>query len=103
MFSFLKKSGIPMHADNVWKTRQACLKGMITESMKVISQSGKPVIISWFEDRHQSLLEFLNQFKVPYVLMDEYFELNEDKAIHVLNAGLISTSLHVDSLKAKQK
>jgi hypothetical protein len=73
MFSFLKKSGTSIHTDNVWKTRQACLKGMMTESMKAISQSGKPMIISWFDDRHQSLTGFLNQLKVPRILMDEYF------------------------------
>jgi len=103
MFSFLKKSSTPNHIDKVWKTRQACLKGMMTEALQVISKSGKPIIISWFDDRHQSLIEFLNKFAIPYILMDEYFELNEDKTIYILNAGLVSTSLHVDSLKAKQK
>jgi len=103
MFSFLQKSTQPVHADKVWKTRQACLKGMITESMKIISQSGNPVIISWFDDRQQSLLDFLTHHAVPYKLMNAYFELNENNTIYILNAGLVSTSLHVDSLKAKQK
>ena len=103
MFSLLKKTSLPAHTDKVWKTRQACLKGMMTEALQVISKSGKPIIISWFDDRHQSLLDFLNQYQVPYVLMDEYFELTDDKATYILKAGLVSTSLHSASLKAKQK
>jgi len=103
MFSFLKKSGTTDHIDKVWKTRQACLKGMLTEAMQVISKSGKPIIISWFDDRHQSLLDFLNQYKVPYILMDEYFELNEDNTVYILDTRLVSTSSHVDSLKVKPK
>ncbi len=35
--------------------------------------------------------------------MDEYFELNEEKAIFILNAGLVFSSMHADSLKAKPK
>jgi len=103
MFSFLKKPDVPAHIDKVWKTRQACLKGMITEALQVISKSGKSIIISWFDDRHLSLLEFLNKFQVPYILMDEYFELNENKTIYILNTQFVSSSPHVDSLKAKQK
>src|SRR5580765_2752089 len=103
MFSFLKKSNQPAHTDKVWKTRQACLKGMMTEAMQVISKSGKPIIISWFDDRHQSLLDFLNQYSVLYTLMDEYVELKEDHSIYLLDASLISSSLHLDSLKTKQK
>src|SRR6266705_2844000 len=103
MFSFLKKSTLPNHTDKVWKTRQACLKGIMTDALQVISKLGKPLIISWFDDRHQSLLGFLNHYQVPYVLMDEYFELNEEKAIFILNAGLVFSSMHADSLKAKPK
>src|SRR5260221_6629598 len=76
---------------------------MMTDALQVISKSGKPIIISWFDDRHQSLLGFLNQYQVPYVLMDEYSDLNEDKTIFILNAGLVFSSLHVDSLKSKTK
>jgi hypothetical protein len=76
---------------------------MMTEALQVISKSGKPIIISWFDDRHQSLLDFLNQFSVPYTLMDEYLELNEDNSIYILDASLISTSLHVNSIRAREK
>lgn len=103
MFSFLKKSTQFSHVDKVWKTRQASLRGMITESMKVVAKAGKPIIISWFEDRHQSLMNFLTHHKVPHIVMDEYFEMNEDTSIYILQAGLVAASLHADSLKGRQK
>jgi hypothetical protein len=103
MFSFLKKSSSHKHIDKVWKTRQACLKGMMTEALHVISKSGKPVILSWFEDRHQTLLEFLDKYQVPYVIMDEYFDLSADKSVFILNAEMVLSSLHVDSFRTKSK
>lgn len=103
MFSFLKKSSSHKHLDKVWKTRQACLKGMMTEALQVISKSGKPIILSWFDDRHQTLLEFLNKYQVPYVILDEYFDLSIDKTAFILNAEMVLSSLHADSIQAKSK
>lgn len=65
MLSFLRKSP-PSYKDKVWKTRHAMLKGMVTDSLQAISDSGSAFILSWFEDRKETLLKFLQDNKVPF-------------------------------------
>jgi hypothetical protein len=103
MLSFFKKTDIPLHTDKVWKTRPASLKGMMTEALKEVAQSRKPIIVFWFNDRLESLLNFLDQYHVPFKRLDEYFDLNEDKTIFILDAKLVFSSLHSEALKAKPK
>lgn len=86
MFSFFKKSSAPTHTDKVWKTRQACLKGMMTEAMQAITKNEKPVIVCWFDDRKKSLIEFLEKYNVPFMAVGDSVQLSEEKTIFLIDA-----------------
>lgn len=86
MFSFFKKSSAPVHTDKVWKTRQACLKGMMAEALQAITKNEKPVILCWFDDRKKSLVGFLEKYNVPFMAVGDSFQLSEEKTIFLIDA-----------------
>ncbi len=94
LFSFLK-SGKPVFADKVWRTRPEAMKGMITEALKAITQNQVPVIFCYFEDTLSEVNTFLVTADVPY------FQLTNDsigmaseqrRVVLVCDASLISSS-----------
>lgn len=94
LFSFLK-SGKPVFADKVWRTRSEAMKGMITEALKAITQNQVPVVVCYFEETNSEVVAFLIATDVPY------FQLTNDsiavaseqsKVVLVCHASLISSS-----------
>ena len=69
LFSF-GKSAPAGPADKVWKTRKACLKGMVMQSLLALKNSQLPVVVTFFEESHIELLEFLKSSGVPYAVIN---------------------------------
>jgi hypothetical protein len=71
MFSIFKKSAIAEHTDKVWKTRQACLKGISTEALNAVKNQEIPVVFFFFDDAKKDLVQFMTDHKIPFAAMDE--------------------------------
>jgi hypothetical protein len=64
-FSFLS-AGKPAYFDKVWKTRPMALKGLVTDALKAITENKVPVILTFFEQSKQEIIQFLETNGVPY-------------------------------------
>lgn len=69
LFSF-GKSSPPTPSDKVWKTSKACLKGTVTQALMAIKGGELPVIITFFEESHQQLTDFLKTSGAPFQLIN---------------------------------
>ncbi len=69
LFSF-GKSAPATPSDKVWKTSQACLKGTVTQALIAIKAGELPVIITFFEESHQQLMDFLKASNAPHLLIN---------------------------------
>ncbi len=58
--------------NKVWKTPQACLKGIVMESLRSIKNGEVPVIITFFNEAHGKLISFLDSSSVPYQLVEAF-------------------------------
>lgn len=92
MFSLFKKPVSLPYSDKVWKTRPVMLRGMTAEGLKVISQSGVVIMVSWFKDGKQSLVDFFVENKVPHEMMEVGGVAPEPKVYLVDARGLISST-----------
>ncbi len=93
------KSSRPTPSDKVWKTKTACLKGAATQALLVSRESKIPVIVTFFEETHRVLIEFLKQNGVPFQEVNSFndIDLLEGKnTIAVLRAASASfaASIH---------
>jgi GTPase Era involved in 16S rRNA processing len=104
LFSFLK-SDKPPHSDKVWMKKEAALKGMMTGALQALTHGEVPVVLSFFTDKHQEIIEFASSNGVPYTTVDENpaNRLTQDNTVLVIDAqrlnnfqsfiNFISTSL----------
>jgi hypothetical protein len=60
------KSSTPSTTDKVWKTRVACLRGAATESMLAMRDGRVPLIVTFFDEAHAALIDFLSRSGVPF-------------------------------------
>jgi hypothetical protein len=93
------KPPLPKSTNKVWKTEQACLKGIVTESLLSIKQSQLPVILTFFDDAHTKLLSFMDVSKVPYQCVeafagkDVWLQKNIIFVVHAFSAGNFSDNI----------
>lgn len=66
----LGKSAPLTPSDKVWKTHQACLKGTATQALLAVKAGELPVIITFFEESHQQLTDFLKSSGAPFQLIN---------------------------------
>lgn len=101
LFSFLK-SEKPVYKDWVWKSRPMAWRGMITETLKVITGSEIPIVFCFFEDTQIELESFLSASKVPFYRLSSN-EMGEaaqqDKVVYVSNTNLISSPAIIDLIR----
>ena len=84
----LSKSALPPTTGKVWKTDQACMKGIATEALLCMKKSEFPLVVTLFEESHKSLVNFFDSLKVPFQVVnrfDETDELHKENKIAVLN------------------
>lgn len=93
MFSLFKKPDSLKYSDKVWKTREVMIKCMVADALRSIQPSAKVIIVSWFEDRHQSLVEFLIKNNVPHTFLED--QAPGGNTIHLVHADTLKSSLSV--------
>ncbi len=101
LFSFLK-SDKPVYSDWVWKSKTMAWRGMITETLKVITRNETPIIFCFFEETQAEIELFLSDSKVPYFklrpdLMGEAPQ--QDKVVFLADANQIRSSSWIDLIK----
>jgi hypothetical protein len=65
LFSFGKST--PKTTNKVWMTREACLKGMVTEYLKTVKVPEElSFIVSFFEESHNRLVDYLSEIGTPH-------------------------------------
>ena len=69
LLSFLS-SDSPSYTDKVWKTSQFCLKGMMTDALRLITEGKIPVVIPYFSESQEKIIQFLSTNNVPYHLIE---------------------------------
>src|SRR5690349_17795260 len=93
------KSSRPTPSDKVWKTRGACLKGAATQALLASRDSKIPIVVTFFEESHQSFIDFLKQTGVPFQEVSSFADIDllENKnTIAVLRAAStgFASSIH---------
>jgi hypothetical protein len=101
LFSFLK-SDKPVYSDWVWKSKPMAWRGMITETLKTITQNETPIVFCFFEETQTEIEAFLSDSKVPYYklapdLMGEGAQQN--KVVFLADANHTSLSSLIDLIK----
>ena len=66
------KTQQPRTTDKVWKTREACLKGIVREALLSIKNGEQPIIMIFFEESQVQLAEFLGKMSVPCHIVGDY-------------------------------
>jgi len=83
----------PSYPDKVWMTKDAALKGMMTEALQALMQSGTPVILSYFSDRQQEISDFTLLKGVPYSIVDANFTTPASTSVLLMDAQWLHDSL----------
>ncbi len=69
LLSFLS-SDSPSYTDKVWKTPEFCLKGMMTDALRLITESKIPIVIPYFSESQEKIIQFLSTNNVPHYLIE---------------------------------
>lgn len=93
LFDFLK-SDKPSYSDKVWLNKDAALKGMLTEALQSLTQSEVPVVLSFFSDKQQEVIDFVALKNVPYTIIDANASTSIDKSVLLMDAQWLSSSAH---------
>lgn len=70
LFSFLK-SEQPVYSDKIWRNQDMALRGMITDAMLAITRKEIPIVICFFEEELQTVIQFLSTKGVPFLHVTE--------------------------------
>jgi len=93
-FSFLK-SEKPTYSDKVWKEGEYAIKGMMTDALQLITKNEIPVVLTFFSDTREQVIEFLNQKQVPYFELDAINgqdAINQAQVVFPLDATILTSS-----------
>ena len=104
LFSFLK-SDKPTYSDKVWKENDYAIKGMMTDALQVITKNEIPVVLTFFSDTSQQIMDFLTTKQVPYFIIDSANAQeapSQSQVVFLLDANLLSSSSQVLSLLMNQ-
>src|SRR5258708_18890832 len=69
LLSFLS-SDSPSYTDKVWKTPEFCLKGMMTDALRLITESKIPAVVPYFSESQEKIIQFLSTNNVPHYLIE---------------------------------
>ena len=98
----LFKSDKPSYSDKVWMTKDAALKGMITETLQILKKSEVPVVLSFFSDRQQEVIDFTSVKGVPYSVIDSNSAVQRDNLVLLMDAQWLRTSQHAMDFLVQQ-
>src|SRR6267154_6460128 len=60
----------PSYTDKVWKASSFCLKGMMTDALRLITEGKAPIVIPHFQESQESIIQFLSSNNVPHFLIE---------------------------------
>lgn len=69
LLSFLS-SDSSNYTDKVWKTSEFCMKGMMTDALRLITEGKIPIIIPHFSESQEKIIQFLSTHNVPHHLIE---------------------------------
>ncbi|MBI1767824.1 MAG: hypothetical protein HYR67_05595 [Bacteroidetes bacterium] len=69
LFSFLS-SDSPNYVDKVWKASEFCLKGMMTDALRLITEGKVPIVVPYFSESQEKIIQFLLSNNVPHYLIE---------------------------------
>ncbi|HCW08422.1 MAG TPA: hypothetical protein DGG95_13780 [Cytophagales bacterium] len=91
LFSFA--SNQPQYSDKVWKSSDFCLKGMMTDALRLITEGKIPVLIPQFKESENIICEFLSTKEVPHQLLDgeTYLDEQDSNKVYVLSVAFLKS------------
>jgi len=60
----------PSYTDKVWKASSFCLKGMMTDALRLITEETLPIVVPHFSESQEKIIQFLSSNNVPYFLIE---------------------------------
>jgi hypothetical protein len=91
LFDFFKSDVVP-YSDKVWMTKDAALKGLMTEALHALTQARIPVVLSYFSDKQQEVLDFALLKNIPHVLVDANSMIPQDTSVLLMDAQTVNAS-----------
>lgn len=94
----------PSYSDKVWMTQRAALKGMMTDGLQALTQSEVPIVVSWFADKRQEVVDFVTANQVPYRIVDADTSsvANQDGSVLLLDAQWLNKYSQAPEFLRKQ-
>jgi hypothetical protein len=103
LFDLFKSSDVP-YSDKLWMTKDAAIKGIMTEALHALTQSCIPIVLSYFEDRQQEVIDFAELKNIPCTQVDGNSMVQRDKSVLLMDAqGLNSTAQGMNFLVQQWK
>jgi hypothetical protein len=62
---FSKSHSVPPAKDLIWKSRQACMKGLAALGLSALKDGECPIVVSFFEEAHKTIASFMESAGVP--------------------------------------
>jgi hypothetical protein len=97
LLSFFK-SDTPAYTDKVWKESDFAIKGMMMDALQAITRNEMPVILTFFTDTHQQVIDFLTAKQVPNFVIDSsnvQDAILQNQVVFVMDANLLNSSAQV--------
>jgi hypothetical protein len=101
LFDFFKSSKVP-YSDKVWMTKDAAMKGMMTEALRALTQSSVPVILSWFSDKQQEVIDFTVLKNIPCIQVDSNSTVEQNKSVLLMDAQALNSSVRTMNFLVQQ-
>ncbi len=73
-------------------TKDAALKGMMTEALQSLTKSELPVVLSFFSDRQQEVLDFVVLKNIPHATIDSTCTTSSEKSVLLMDAQWLGAS-----------
>src|SRR5438445_813954 len=89
----------PSYTDKVWKASSFCLKGMMTDALKAITEGRAPIVIPHFHESQERIIQFLSSNNVPYFLLETgsaVEALSQSQVVYVSSVKFFQSTEVVD-------
>src|SRR5258706_2064031 len=93
------KSKTPSYTDKVWKASSFCLKGLMTDALKTITEGKTPIVIPHFTESQERITQFLSSNNVPYFLIEtggSTEALGQSQVVYVSSVKFFQSTESVD-------
>jgi hypothetical protein len=94
----------PSFSDKVWMTKPAAVKGIMTDALQCLIQGEVPVVLSFFSDKQQDIIDFIGANHIPHSFLnaDTPFGIGSDKSVLLMDAQWLHASSEGFDLLVRQ-